>query len=84
MENNNQDSGKSSRQRYEHNDPMSATPAPMRLWFGIFMVIFYIGIGLLLIIANKTFAIFSPVISIVIGAILCLYGIFRGYRLWKG
>lgn len=58
-------------------------PAPMRLWIGIFMIIFYIGIGLLLILANQTFQIYTPAVSIVIGALLCVYGVWRGYRLWK-
>lgn len=74
MENNNH--------RYNRENE-TRTPAPMRLWFGIFMIIFYIGIGILLIIANKTFAIFEPVISIIIGAVFCVYGVWRGYRLWK-
>ena len=56
----------------------------MRLWFGIFMVLVYVGIGLLLIIANKTFEIFTPAISIIVGALLCVYGIWRGFRLYKG
>lgn len=57
--------------------------APMRIWFGIFMVIFYVGIGILLIIANNTFQIYKPVITIIVGVILCIYGLWRGYRLWK-
>lgn len=67
---------------YRNHDPK--TPAPMRLWFGIFMVIFYVGIGILLILVNQTFTIFTPVISIIVGALLCIYGVWRGYRLWKG
>lgn len=70
--------------RHHYNNHESKTPAPMRLWFGIFMVIFYLGIGLLLILASKTFEIFTPTVSIVIGALLVVYGIWRGYRLWKG
>lgn len=57
--------------------------APMRIWFGIFMVIFYVGIGILLIIANNTFQIYKPVITIIVGVLLCIYGLWRGYRLWK-
>lgn len=59
-------------------------PVPMRLWFGIFMIIFYIGIGILLILANQTFQIFTPTVSIIFGVLLCVYGVWRGYRLWKG
>lgn len=60
------------------------TPKAMRAWFGIFMILIYVGIGLLFILASKTFTIFTPAISIIVGALLCAYGIFRGYRLYKG
>lgn len=53
-----------------------------RIWFGIFMVIIYVGMGLLFIldvlnIDNKT-------ISVIVGSILCVYGVWRGYRLYRG
>lgn len=70
-------------QHYRNHNNEIKTPASMRLWFGIFMVIFYVGIGLLLILANKTFEIFTPTISIIVGALFCVYGVWRGYRLWK-
>lgn len=60
------------------------TPKAMRAWFGIFMVLVYVGIGLLFILASKTFTIFTPAISIIVGALLCVYGVWRGYRLYKG
>lgn len=58
------------------------TPKGMRLAFGIFMVLFYVAVGIFFIvnilnINNKT-------LSIIVGAILCAYGVFRGYRLYKG
>jgi cytochrome c biogenesis protein CcdA len=56
----------------------------MRFWFGIFMVLFYVGIGILLIIANKTFVMFTSTTTIIVGVILTIYGIWRGYRLYKG
>lgn len=57
-------------------------PKGGRLVFGIFMILVYVGMGLLFIfdvmnIDNKT-------ISIVVGALLCAYGVWRGIRLYKG
>lgn len=57
-------------------------PKAMRLWFGIFMVLIYIGVGLLFFF--DVFGIDSNAISYTVGALLILYGIFRGYRLYKG
>lgn len=54
----------------------------MRLWFGIFMVLIYIGVGLLFFL--DVFSISNNAISYTVGALLVLYGIFRGYRLYKG
>lgn len=62
-----------------NNNP---TPRPLRIWFGIFMILVYLGVGLLFI-----FNIFDTIdhtVSIIIGALLMLYGVFRGYRLYKG
>lgn len=66
-----------------YND-QNTTPKSMRLWFGVFMVMFYVGVGLLLIIANQTFTLFTTTLSIIVGALLCAYGVFRAYRLYKG
>lgn len=57
-------------------------PKAMRLWFGIFMVLIYIGVGLLFFF--DVISIDSNAISYTVGALLILYGIFRGYRLYKG
>lgn len=57
-------------------------PKAMRLWFGIFMVLIYIGVGLLFFF--DVFSIDYNAISYTVGALLILYGIFRGYRLYKG
>lgn len=62
------------------NTPMS--PKPMRVLFGIFMVIIYLGVGLLFIF--DVFNIDNKTISIIVGALLCLYGVWRGYRLYHG
>lgn len=58
------------------------TPKGARLAFGILMVIVYIGVGLLFIF--DIFNIDNMTVSIVVGALLCLYGIWRGVRLYKG
>ena len=59
-------------------------PKSMRLWFGIFMVLIYIGVGLLFFFFFDVFGIDNNAISYTVGALLILYGIFRGYRLYKG
>lgn len=65
---------------HEENKPMA--PKGARLGFGIFMVIIYVGIGLLFI--CNLFDIWNHTLSIIIGAILCAYGVWRGYRLYIG
>ncbi len=53
-----------------------------RLIFGIFMVIVYLGVGLLFIL--DIFNIDNTAISATVGGILCAYGVWRGYRLYRG
>lgn len=53
-----------------------------RLAFGILMILVYLGVGLLFIF--NVFDIVNTTVSYVIGGILIAYGIFRGYRLYKG
>lgn len=57
-------------------------PKGARLAFGIIMILVYLGVGLLFIF--NVFDIINYTVSCIIGAILILYGIFRGYRLYKG
>lgn len=57
-------------------------PKGGRLVFGIFMVIVYVAVGLLFIF--DVFNIDNQTISIVVGALLCAYGVWRGYRLYIG
>ena len=64
------------------NQYESGTPKGMRLVFGIFMVIIYLAVGLLFIF--DVFNIDNKTISIVVGGLLCVYCIWRGYRLWAG
>lgn len=58
------------------------TPNSVRLWFGIFMILVYVGVGLLFLL--DIFMIGNPGVCIAVGVILCLYGVWRGYRLYKG
>lgn len=60
----------------------SNNPKSMRLIFGIFMIIVYVAVGVLFI--CNVFDIIDQTISIIIGALLCVYGVWRGYRLYKG
>lgn len=53
-----------------------------RLLFGIFMILVYLAMGLLFIF--DVFSIDNTAISCTVGGILIVYGIWRGYRLYKG
>ncbi len=57
-------------------------PKGMRLVFGIFMIVVYLAIGALFI--ADVFNIDNAAISMTVGIILCVYGVWRGYRLYKG
>ena len=57
-------------------------PKGGRLVFGIFMVIVYVAVGLLFIF--DVFNIDNNVISFIVGIVLCVYGVWRGYRLYRG
>ncbi|MDE7413834.1 MAG: hypothetical protein K2N05_08640 [Muribaculaceae bacterium] len=64
----------------ENNRPQA--PKSARVAFGIIMIVVYLGMGLLFIF--NVFDIINPVVSYVIGGLLIVYGIFRGYRLYVG
>lgn len=66
----------------DNNSYMRGMPKGFRLGFGIFMVIFYLAVGILFIL--DIFQIQRPGICIAMGIILIAYGIFRGIRLYKG
>lgn len=53
-----------------------------RLIYGIFMVIVYIGVGILFFV--DFFHIDNNTISYTVGGLLCAYGLFRAYRLYIG
>lgn len=54
-----------------------------RIGFEIFMVIFYIAVGLLCIFKFGSFDIINGTVSDIVGGLLIVYGIFRGYRLYR-
>lgn len=54
-----------------------------RLVFGIFMVLVYVVVGILCICGTFTF-LTNHGISIALGILLIIYGIWRGIRLIKG
>ncbi len=72
-----------------HRRKVSNTNAWLGLIFGIFMVLFYVAMGVLL---------FTPVFNVLfegmaagiawirylVAVVLIIYGFYRGYRLWKG
>lgn len=58
------------------------TPKGARLAFGILMILVYIGVGLLFIF--NVFNIIDSTVNYIVGGLLILYGIFRGYRLYRG
>ncbi|MDE7160661.1 MAG: hypothetical protein K2O24_07470 [Muribaculaceae bacterium] len=60
----------------------NGTPRGARLIFGIFMVLVYLGVGLLFIF--DVFNIDNTAISATCGGILVAYGLWRGYRLYIG
>ncbi len=69
-----------------NNNSANPTPGKGRLIFGIFMVIIYVGIGILCIcnVANDMLGFGNPGISLALGILLIVYGLWRAYRLKKG
>lgn len=60
----------------------TGVPKGARFIFGIFMILFYIAVGLLFIF--NVFSIDNTAISATVGGILCAYGVWRGVRLFLG
>lgn len=64
------------------NDPLKNTPKGARIAMGIFMIIVYIGVGLLFIF--DVFNFFNNhALACILGGFLCAYGLFRAYRLYR-
>lgn len=53
-----------------------------RIAFGIFMIIIYVGVGALCILDIFNFD--NPPISMALGILLIVYGLWRAVRLFKG
>ena len=66
-----------------YNDMNNNIPKGGRIVFAIFMILVYLAVGLLFI-----FDVFSlglhPAVNYSVGGVLCAYGLWRGYRLYKG
>lgn len=60
----------------------TGVPRGARFIFGVFMILFYIAVGLLFIF--NVFNIFDTAISATVGGLLCAYGVWRGIRLFMG
>ena len=58
------------------------TPHILRILFGIMMIVIYVGMGVLMLI--NFFEWDNPTVYYSIGTLLVIYGIYRGYRQYKG
>lgn len=63
-------------------DYRDAQPKGARFAFGIFMILFYLAIGLLFVFG--VIALDNRAIECTVGGLLIAYGIWRGYRLYIG
>lgn len=61
----------------------SNLPKSARVIFGIFMILVYVGMGALFLLGFFK-QILPETIGNIVGVILALYGVWRGYRLYKG
>jgi uncharacterized membrane protein HdeD (DUF308 family) len=52
-------------------------------YFGLFMVIVYLGIGIFLILMGENSAFLNRTTRLVLGIALIVYGIFRAWRVFK-
>lgn len=65
-----------------NNDERPRAGRAGRLAFGVFMALFYVVVGILFL--CNVFSITNEAISYTLGGLLIVYGIWRGYRLYKG
>jgi len=56
--------------------------SPLRMIYGIFMVFFYLCVSILMVF-TPIFDSVSLIIRIFMGVVFFIYGLFRGYRIWK-
>ncbi len=65
-----------------NNQNRPVIPTSGKILIGIFMILFYIAVGILFIL--NIFDTIDHTVSIIVGALLCAYGVFRAYRLYIG
>lgn len=65
-----------------NSNSSNSHPIKGRMIFGAFMVLVYVAVGVLCILDYFNFG--NAGISIALGILLIIYGIWRGYRLTKG
>lgn len=61
-----------------------SSPKGIRLWFAIFMVLIYLGMGVLIAMDKVDVFGTNSTVKYIAGCVLVVYGIYRGYRLMKG
>ncbi|MDE6099204.1 MAG: hypothetical protein K2L80_02650 [Muribaculaceae bacterium] len=73
------------RERVHANDRARTQPHKIiRAFFGIFMVILYVGMGILLLMNMFNWSSDWTWCRYIVGIALIAYGIFRGYRQYSG
>lgn len=61
-----------------------SSPKGLRLWYSIFMVLIYLGMGVLIAMDKVDVFGTNSTVKYIVGCVLVVYGIYRGYRLMKG
>lgn len=73
------------RERIHANDREATQPHRLiRAFFGIFMIILYVGMGVLLLVNAFNWSHDWAWCRYIVGIALIAYGLFRGYRQYKG
>lgn len=73
------------RQRVHAGDKKAVQPHKLiRAFFGVFMIILYVGMGVLLLVNAFNWSNDWAWCRYVVGVVLIIYGIFRGYRQYRG
>lgn len=73
------------RERVHANDRPTARPHKLiRAIFGVFMIVLYVGMGVLLLVNAFNWNNDWAWCRYVVGIALVAYGLFRGYRQYKG
>lgn len=79
-----QNSEREPHQDHEQHSAKADTPQLMRTIFGIFMVLVYVGMGILLFMNFFDWAGNFAWVRYVMGSLFVVYGFWRGYRQAKG